>query len=359
MLRSLKIEAFKSIVDQPITLSKLNVFTGLNGSGKSSFLQAIRMCCRAFNEQSLFIEGYGGYEELVSNLRRNMPIKFELDLDGNILQIKAKNENVEKSIDSYRFNFDYISADRHGPLSSLPTFPVTSNKISIGERGQFAANFYEYFAELVVNPAMVHHSTSSLTLKNQLNAWMSEISPGVNISAQIDSKHDISHFEIEGFRPANTGFGISYSLPIILATLAMVPTQFDEETTILDYSKDKIVPWLKLNNEKTPILIVENPEAHLHPKGQTALGKFFAHAAMCGLQIIIETHSDHFLDGIRIAIKNRIIMPEDISLYYFEKNSDGSTEIVDIKIDDKGKPNHWPKGFFDQSIINLRELSSR
>ena len=71
------------------------------------------------------------------------------------------------------------------------------------------------------------------------------------------------------------GFGVTYSLPIILSGLI---------------AKEK------------GLLIVENPEAHLHPAGQSRMGVFLAWLAGKGVQVLVETHSDHIINGIRRAI---------------------------------------------------------
>ena len=129
-------------------------------------------------------------------------------------------------------------------------------------------------------------------------------------------------------RPTNIGFGISYTLPIIVASL-MAP--------------------------KSSILVIENPEAHLHPVGQSEMGKFLARVATTGVQVIVETHSDHFLNGVRLAVKQQVINHKNIRLHFFSQSEEGI--LVDSPvIQENGSINFWPKGFFDQFQKDLLDL---
>lgn len=105
------------------------------------------------------------------------------------------------------------------------------------------------------------------------------------------------------FRPVNVGFGVTYTLPIIVAILS---AKVDD------------------------LIIIENPESHLHPKAQSILGKLFAIAANAGVQIIIESHSDHILNSLRVCVKNKIISNESVAIYYFERKPDSIEHITDI-----------------------------
>jgi len=75
------------------------------------------------------------------------------------------------------------------------------------------------------------------------------------------------------------------------------------------------------------------------------------------VQIIIETHSDHFLNGIRVATKKGLLKPEESQIYYFEKAKDSLETVVhSLNIDKEGRIDEWPKGFFDEWDNKLNEL---
>lgn len=105
--------------------------------------------------------------------------------------------------------------------------------------------------------------------------------------------------------------------------------------------------------------MLENPEAHLHPRGQTTIGKLMALAAAAGVQVIVETHSDHVLNGIRVAVREGLLPPDAAVFHYFSRSEKGEICIDSPRIDAQGKLDNWPEGFFDESVKSLAALSSR
>ena len=133
--------------------------------------------------------------------------------------------------------------------------------------------------------------------------WLQQLSPGVRLSITrirgtdevlLQYRYDGRRHETTSnfYRPTNVGFGLTYSLPIVVACLA-APTG--------------------------ALLLLENPEAHLHPQGQAALGEMMARCANDGVQIIVETHSDHLLNGVRLAVKRGLIKSSDVVLHFFSR----------------------------------------
>jgi len=104
-----------------------------------------------------------------------------------------------------------------------------------------------------------------------------------------------------------------------------------------------------LSLPKNGLILLENPEAHLHPKGQTLMGKLMAQVAAAGTQVIVETHSDHVLDGIRLAVFEGLIKPTQTSFHYFDRSEDGKIQLQTPKINAEGRIDNWPAGFFDES----------
>jgi predicted ATPase len=134
------------------------------------------------------------------------------------------------------------------------------------------------------------------------------------------------------FKPVNVGFGISYVLPVVVALLSAKPGD---------------------------LLIIENPESHIHPRGQAELGKLVALAAKNGVQIVVETHSDHFVNGIRVAVKEGTIDRSEAILFYFEKTvaeNEQFSKITDIEIDQNGELSEYPENMMDEWSNQLFKL---
>jgi predicted ATPase len=114
-----------------------------------------------------------------------------------------------------------------------------------------------------------------------------------------------------------------------------------------------------LSSTTDTLILLENPEAHLHPKGQSKIGELLALAASCGVQIIVETHSDHVLNGIRRAVKNKKIDAQDVRIHYFQrylKQGQAVSEVISPILYQDGGIDQWPDGFFDQVEKDLMEL---
>jgi predicted ATPase len=127
------------------------------------------------------------------------------------------------------------------------------------------------------------------------------------------------------------GFGVSYSLPIVLAGLVA--------------SEDGL-------------LLVENPEAHLHPAGQSRMGTFLATLAAAGVQVLIETHSDHVLNGVRRAIgEHRVLGADRALVHFFDAKGHGQPDVSTMRFTPTGGLSDWPERFFDQFQIDVAALA--
>lgn len=143
------------------------------------------------------------------------------------------------------------------------------------------------------------------------------------------------------FNPQSVGFGISYILPVLVALLTSIPED---------------------------IVIIENPEAHLHPRGQAEMGNLIARAAAYGVQVFVETHSDHVINGVRVAVKKGIVKPDDVNIAFFERkrheivSDDGVkgqeyyADVRNIKIDANGSLSEYPEDFMDEWSNQLMRL---
>lgn len=233
--------------------------------------------------------------------------------------------------ESLKFNhIHYISADRLGPQeyylkSTINKFP------NVGAKGEFTVNILYKKRDDLVNDKLCLGEDAK-TLATQTEEWLNEIFNGAKVEvSSSESKILELSFNTstskDRFRPANVGFGYSYILPIVVSGLIA---------------------------KEGEILIVENPEAHLHPKAQSRLAKFLAKVSSCGVQVFIESHSDHILNALRIAVLDDIITHEDLSILYFQQNPEHP--VVQIPVQPNGGIEEWPEGFFDQMDKDFERL---
>ena len=238
-----------------------------------------------------------------------------------------------------RDTFYYLCAERIGPR---PVYELSGNPSpEIGHKGEFMGHMLaaQSNKKVLKNRHFPFHSGRNASFQAQLNLWLSYIVPNMEASAEILLKPQDSAFvkfihkghPQNPIVPTNTGFGISYFLPILGCCL--------------------LAP-------ENSMIIIENPEAHLSPKGQSGMGLFLGCMANAGLKVIVETHSDHIINGIRLAVKKNYIGSEKILFNYFSLlDGETSPTIKPIKIDKNSKLDSWPPGFFDQMDQDLITLN--
>jgi predicted ATPase len=373
IIRNLLLKNFKCFETADIQLSHLNLLAGVNSMGKSSAIQSLLLLRQSF-EQGMINKGIslnGDYVKigtgrdllnhntdpaqgiLIGIDAQDLTLRwdFEFRSDGDFLPLKqSSGMNVTEAerllgVNLFKKSFEYISAERIGPRTRHDKAYANSlyQKSNLGINGEYTIHYLFENGEnvRVLNKSAMHENSESRSLLYQSQQWLSEISPGLRI--KVDSYSNVDTLGImfrlhenetsNEYRPHNVGFGISYILPVIVALLKAVPGD---------------------------LVILENPEAHLHPSGQRKIGELIAKVSAGGVQVIAETHSDHVLNGVRLAAKNKVIAPDDVSLLFFSKNSKNQDsfvhEIITPKILDDGRLSFWPKGFFDEWDKALDEL---
>ena len=274
------------------------------------------------------------------------PVRFEFNYqhDSDLLPLrKGGVDQHTEELSLFNSDFQYLSADRLSPQShhQLSEFHIRDLK-SLGHHGEFAVHYIAVNgAKDLEIEALKHPSAISGTLLANIEAWMSDITPGLKIKATAQPQFNSASLSYsfnqgkettEEFKPQNVGFGLSYVLPVV--------------TSILSAAKGDL-------------LIIENPESHLHPAGQSLMGRLCAIAAKNGVQLIIESHSDHFLNGIRVAVKQKIVDACDVKVFFLQRdlhNPVHASEVIYPDIDDQGRITIWPDGFFDQWDKELDQL---
>ena len=360
MIDSLRLKNFKCFRDQTISFGRLTVLAGLNGAGKSSVIQAIL----ALHQWSDVHEGrpwrgplvnLGSFRDVLHDGASDDTVRIEASLrDGGTryyeehpLENAAKGESPGQGNATQLLKGEvyYLSADRLGPRRTLPYMEGESAPgTPLGKRGEHVLSYLNRMGRFPVDRAVRHQSEPKNTLGTQANAWLSVISPGAELEVRVIPEADCAVASYRYARPAdvpsrafragNVGFGVSYALPPIVALLAP--------------KKDRL-------NAGVHLIIIENPEAHIHPAGQTSLAELASRAAAGGSQVILETHSDHVLNGARLAVAEGILSPDQVVIHYFERVG-LDVGITTPAVARNGRLDVWPEGFFDQHERNLSRL---
>jgi predicted ATPase len=366
MIKSLSLTNFKCFRGVSLEFGMINVLAGMNGAGKSTVIQSLLAIRQSWESGSL--------ED--GRLQLNGPFA-ELGTAGEVFCANPSSETVEVAIDAtnladslrltclqakdrsaeylLRFEknslqssgldryglfsepFNYLHAERIGARKVHSISPTEEHPLNVGKFGENAAYIVgsDRRETRLEGGARVLESDDGKeypTVQYQWELWMARLFPGFNGEAEIYPRADQIRLGLSlqrqetgqalFVRPTNTGFGLSYVLGIVVAGLVARPGT---------------------------MLIVENPEAHLHPKAQSTLGEFLARVAADGAQVIVETHSEHIMNGVRKMIKQGILQPQDARLYFFGKDL-GAFEptVTPIAVSAKGELSSWPEGFFDQ-----------
>ena len=344
MITGIVLNNFKCFTNKEIDLAPLTLFTGLNNSGKSSVFQAIRMITKWRRGIDPTLAGYGSLHECKNkNSSANSPIeilcKFPNDkLSAMRVDFSDTTKPLINPINTdceFMPPLSYLSADRWGPRVSLPLYTSSDELSHVGEYGEFVLDYLSRHENDNVPALLRHPNAEGETLEYNVRAWLGEISPNVIFRHASEVLRDSSFATLDGFRPTNTGFGLSYAMPIIVTLLGIASSCACQEGTL---------PKSCIN----PLVLIENPEAHLHPSGQVKMGMLLAKTAKTGLQVFVESHSDHIFNGLRIAVHEGILSHEEVKVHFFSRNTDGMTNINSLKMDKDGRIDKWPEGFFDE-----------
>ncbi|MDE6315931.1 MAG: AAA family ATPase [Muribaculaceae bacterium] len=329
MITNIQLNGFKSFENGDLKLAPFTLLTGLNSSGKSSAIQALLMVERAAKGKDFLLNEHGTGKELTNIYSSEFNI-IASDQASKRIHLRYENDHPGIMNDGISLpHVFYSEAGRYGSQSSIKVFNSTAEMDS---KGGNLLKCIDTYADEQINENLRHPDAQGETLMFNLKAWLDIISPGVNFTYELQRLSDQSFPYFDDHRATNVGFGLSYTLPIIALLL-------------------------RASLIKDSLVLLENPEAHLHPKGQTEMGKFIALCADNGVNVVVETHSDHLFDGIRIYTKQHPAFAEKFISYWFELDKRKSTQIYSITLEKDGKySNEVPRGFFDQFETDAEAL---
>lgn len=365
MLTRLELRLFKCFEHLSLPLAPLTLLTGYNASGKSSVLQSLVLLHQTLREHEpasrLALNGSGVrlgrapdvVNEISGRDRFSLGLtsreeqvewtfvgdRHHLSMEVGALNIRGEpvepipelryllpaQESPLRSLTGRLRGLTYLAAVRAAPEDTYGLADPHSMD-AVGVRGEYASSVLHWRGDQAIGEALALPEAPAL-LCRQVEARMRTMFPGFRLEIREIPRTSVVSLGLrtsnatEFHRPAHTGFGLTQCFPVVVAALAAA----DED-----------------------LLLIENPELHLHPAGQAMMGGFLAAVAAAGRQVLLETHSDHVLNGVRRAVKDRKIDAEDVAVHFFQPRSEDHPQVVSPALDRDGRIDYWPSGFFDQ-----------
>jgi len=339
MVTQIELQYFKCFDFLTLPLRQLTLLSGTNASGKSSVLHALCVLNQTMRDfewsPRLMLNGsvvaLGRVMDTVDQVHgqgnvhmtlthediekfhwvfEGGPEEMTMDLKDGFYQFKnedkahfdtrqlmhylSPNSLSDHSLIHRLRRMTYLTAERHQPEEYYPHDDLLFTP-TVGSCGEHTASvLYNGSSEPVLEQLVV--TSSPPTRLRQVESRLARFFPGCMLElTPVEHANAISigiqmSNENRFVRPVNTGFGLTQVLPIIVAALSA---------------------------EKGDFLLIENPEVRLHPSAQSQMGRFLAEVASAGIQVMIETHSDHILNGIRRAVKDNMISHNNVAVHFF------------------------------------------
>lgn len=334
MLKSITLDGFKCFQGKKeLNLSQITIMYGRNGCGKSTAAQSLLLLAQTMVDNNdiskLQLTGryvaLGTFADIINSSLEKESFGLTLKDEKDVVELryepypdKPQMARIEELNVNGKTRFDevaemgkiavdtgkrsvgatsdisllqmlkstrYVSAGRLGPINSILRKDSLDDD-DLGVNG-------EYLINVLSRKGLDFIIKVENTLRDVLGGAAIKVvnKDSERIELFLNSKNSE-----ETFRPVNVGFGYSYLLPVIIAAYLA---------------------------QSESLLIIENPEAHLHPSAQSKIMNFLISIAKeKNLQIIIETHSDHVVNGMRIAMKNKVIGLHDAHVLYFSDKQD-------------------------------------
>lgn len=325
MMHLLTIKNFKALRDETLPMEKLTIFTGANSSGKSTALLALFIAHAHKLDQLHYITPrlrpllpFGAPESTEGEIS----IRYK---DGTIQTVLMNRGIITRPSSPPKRNCFFLCAERIGPRAVHET--DLDNRLDLF--GRLAVHYFETNKVKLLPPELVYLETSSETLATQVNYWLRHIVDATLRTCREDA-HVLaffSHADEPYVSPLSMGFGTSTLLPVLLTCLAAQPGD---------------------------LVIIENPEIHLHPHAQARLADFFRFIARAGIQVVLETHGEALLANLCSHAAENQTDAADLVFHYKEHSS---KPFASLRIDasgsfrmENGDSANFPIGFCEGSL---------
>lgn len=248
--------------------------------------------------------------------------------------------NYERKISNFRRlvienfrSYDTLGAFREMPQRTYLLSGETASKI-----GRFGQNMVTILAS-----DSSKRGSEQVGFVDEISSWLhaTGIASGIKVKYLTERHFELVVVGKDGsdHNICDVGFGCSQVLPVLVAGI--------------DLSNKA----QRHGSGRNPILVVQEPEIHLHPNAQAALGSFFSSLSKLRCQVFLETHSDNLVLRVARHIAAGDINKGDVRIFYVQ-DADGLKRVTPIRIADDGSfTPPWPGGFFPQRQNESFELA--
>lgn len=413
MISSLELKNFKSLVDAKIDFRDLTLLMGPNNSGKSSVLQALgflKQSIRANNPQTQGIYAMlGSFKDIVfkQDGRRRIEVAcyivltdkeatqisntFDLEPFGHLvldkigvtwtfsathaLEMSCLNDAEGKRIACGRTREPRATSKDErieGHASNIGVsglFPHGgSGNRAVLDRLQGASSLvFRAFRERFVSNLFYLMTRRGVEVRSQNigNARPPDVGPhGENTIPILAFIRDDPEFQylVDKLNEWAERFGFEKVFSRLVAgalhALTLTDERFKIQSNVVDvgYGTNQLLPVVLqcFYAPKGSMILIEEPEMHLHPRMQADLVDLFIDVLNYGNRVTIETHSPHILARLQRRVAEGVIKPKDTIIHYFEKKESGS-EVTPIEIDKNGYLTERLPGFFEEDFKEALE----
>ncbi len=260
-----------------------------------------------------------------------------LEIFVNDNDVESISQGVTKITSFFTSKIRYLGPLRADPQASQK-FAPSSELDDVGAKGEYAAAVYD--ANQNARIEWYNPFTKQIErgiLKVALDKWVRYLDVANQIKIETAGQSGFSWQVVhkEGHKPlplSAVGVGVSQILPILVMGL-LAPND--------------------------TLLIVEQPELHLHPSVQARLGDFFVGLSKCKKQCLIETHSENLVSQLRYHIVQVGGMENsDCIIYFVDQDVEGATRFEPVEISPQGNILNWPDGFFDETMLQEDRITA-
>ena len=348
MIKKLEIDNFKSIKHLQIECSDINLLIGINSSGKSSVIQGLLFFAQNMDEPvglngALAVLGTMEENKCVFSKNKEITVgivndqerelKVKLFYEEEKLQLHrscAVDDSILQEYSVEKRNVQYLSCHRIGPQNAYKK-NLALNEL-IGIEGEFALAYLDGHGGDPLADELCKEN-QDYTLSGQVNWWLSYIA-GAQVSTEAITgtnliKVSYAVGELSNLSSESVGSGISYLISVLI---------------------------MCLSSPEKSVLVIENPEIHLHPSAQAKVCEFLYFIAQSGRQLFIESHSDHIFNGFRAGIATGEMDKEKINIQFVSLNEEHLTKTMRVEIGRMGRIENQRKDLFDQFDLYLKKM---